>query len=373
MLKDKKILLISPESWGNNFVSKHHYANYLGENNHVYFLNPAHSFSKTPLASMQFEQEKIKDQLTVIDYVNLVPRLNALPQKIQHSMYKKQAVRIHSFLGINEFDIVWSFDPYRFWDLKNFKSKKYIYHTVDFHPKAKHEQKACDSADLVIGIADLVIADLPTTNSQVIKIGHGADINGLSIKEPVKIPGENKIKACYVGNFHNHINYDLLFQMCTENQDVDFIMIGPTLNSNLSKANHLDPYMHEQLSNLNNLFFVGSVKAELLMSYMDQMDIHLILFQKKHEKTHCNPHKVLGYIYSGKVVLANYIDEYSEVNPEIITIVENNEDLTQRFKEIVTNLEKHNSNEKQEKRREFAKKNSYTNKLKEIESHLYSN
>ncbi len=37
----KTILLISPESWGKSFVSKHHYAVELAKKgNIVYFLNP---------------------------------------------------------------------------------------------------------------------------------------------------------------------------------------------------------------------------------------------------------------------------------------------------------------------------------------------
>ena len=39
-LKNKTILIISPERWGTNFVSKHHYALELAKNNNVYFLNP---------------------------------------------------------------------------------------------------------------------------------------------------------------------------------------------------------------------------------------------------------------------------------------------------------------------------------------------
>jgi hypothetical protein len=47
-LSGKNILLISPESWGQNHVSKHHYATELSKNNKIYFLNPPSSKKQYP-------------------------------------------------------------------------------------------------------------------------------------------------------------------------------------------------------------------------------------------------------------------------------------------------------------------------------------
>ena len=220
MLKNKCILLISPEAWGNNFVSKHHYANYLCEHNKVYFLNPAKSYSKIPLHSCNVQIEQISKNLIVVDYVNLLPRLNKLSKRIQSLTYAKQAKKIQKHLNISTFDIVWSFDPYRYWDLNVFNNNKKIYHTVDFHPNAKFEKNCCESADIVLGVTNLIIENLPYPKNEVIKIGHGADIKGFEKTVSVSLPGKNKIKACYVGNFHNHINYDLLEDLSLKNKNV---------------------------------------------------------------------------------------------------------------------------------------------------------
>lgn len=362
----KKILLISPEGWGNNFVSKHHYANYLSDDHEVYFLNPAHSFSKIPLNSMSIQQKTIKDGLKVINYVNLLPRLNLLSKGIQRRIYKKQAQQIHKALNISKFDVIWSFDPYRYWNLKGFNADHYIYHTVDFHPKAKFEFEICQSADLLVGVTDLVNQETPVGNKIIHKVGHGADIRGFQNEEDVKIPGVNPIKACYIGNFHNHINYELLLQLVEQNHDVDFIMIGPTLDSNLSQGNIIKQEQLKKLSEQDNLHFIGSVHPTQLMSYMKQMDINLILFKKEFEKIHCSPHKVLGYFYSGNITLSNYIDEHKSTDSDIIRMVKTETELVRKFQKIKSEIKVLNKEEMAQKRREFALNNSYENKIAEI-------
>ncbi|MEO9532811.1 MAG: hypothetical protein ABJG68_17455 [Crocinitomicaceae bacterium] len=362
----KKILLISTEAWGPNFVSKHHYANYLSENHEVYFLNPASGFNKNPFGDIQLKHKKLKDGLYSLTYKNLVPKLNNLPKAVQKSIYKKQANQIHKGLDINEFDIVWSFDPYRYWDLSVFNAKKHLYHTVDFHPTAKFESDCANSADHVICVTELIKSSLTTKNTSIHKIGHGADINGFEQESVTEIPGKNKLKACYVGNFHNHIDYEMLLQLTKENQHCDFIMIGPTLDSNLSSGNKISMSHLKALEQQQNLFFIGSVVPQLLMSYLNKMDINLVLFKKENQRIHCSPHKLMGYFYSGKTTLSNYIDEHKNTSSEIITMVDDQHEIPLRFKQIISEISLHNSKELQEKRRNFAVVNSYTNKIEQI-------
>ena len=68
---NKKIIIISPESWGINFVSKHHYAKELAnKGNEVYFLNPP---------SDKNELINIEKNLYVINYKNILRGINKLP------------------------------------------------------------------------------------------------------------------------------------------------------------------------------------------------------------------------------------------------------------------------------------------------------
>lgn len=363
-MKGKTILLISPEPWGENFVSKHHYANYLSKENTVYFLNPAHGFSKNPFGNIQLKQKNIKPNLHVLDYLNLLPRINSLPKFTQVAIYKKQAQQIINFIP-EKINLVWSFDPYRYFDQKCWGNAQTIYHTVDFHPNAKYEVTLLKSSDYFLGVTPLILDPFKTIRKGIV-IPHAADLDGFEHEQPIELPGNNTIRACYVGNFHRHIDYPILTQMAQENPTVDFILIGPLGSSNLSSKNTIKKEQFETLQALKNIHFIGPVQPKLLMSYIKQCHVNLVLFKKGQEITHCSPHKLMGYFYSGNVTLTNYIDAHKNTDPDIIKMIRQQENIPAAFSKIITHLAIHNAPELKTKRIEFAKANGYSEKIKEI-------
>ncbi|MFT5820430.1 MAG: hypothetical protein ACI8ZM_001672 [Crocinitomix sp.] len=362
---NKVILLISPEPWGENFVSKHHYANYLEKNNTVYFLNPAASFSKNPFGTIQCATTKIKANLIQVDYVNLLPRLNNLPKVLQKTTYKKQAKQIQKACGVEKFDIVWSFDPNRYFDQAVWNADKTIYHTVDFHPNSRYEKDIVCSSDLFIGVTELILKDHETYRKGI-EINHAADIEGFAKQTFDELPGSNSIRAIYTGNFHRHIDYDLLRNLAMENPDVDFIMIGPTKGSNLASKNTIELNELGELKQISNLHFIGTVAPENLQNYLSKCDINLVLFKKENEKIHCSPHKLMGYFYSGNVTLSNYIDAHKNTSADIIIMANNSTDTLAKFKAIKNNLADYNNTDLAKKRKAFALENSYPKKIEAI-------
>ncbi len=368
-MKGKVILLISPEPWGANFVSKHHYANYLAKENTVYFLNPAHGFRKKPFVKIEAKNTTVHQNLTVINYVNLLPRLNTFPRFIQRINYKLQAKLIRKHIG-EKLDIVWSFDPLRYWNQQVWGDLVTIYHTVDFHPAAKYEKEIILSSTHFLGVADLILDDFKAVRKGVC-IPHAADLDGFSSTEAALLPGKNSIRACYVGNFHRHIDYGVLLQMANENTQVDFILIGPVTASNLSIGNSIKKEQLARLENLSNVHFIGSVPPKKLMSYIQQCSINLVLFKKEHERLHCSPHKLMGYFYSGNVTLANYIDAHKNTPTEIIQMVNDQGTIPDEFKKIVNHIEAHNTAELTTLRKQYALANGYADRILAIEKIIY--
>lgn len=369
-MQNKTILLISPEPWGINFVSKHHYANYLSEENTVYFLNPATGYVKNVNKGMDFKLNPTKKGLTVVNYLNLVPRLNHLPKWIQKFFYKKQAKHLQAKIGVENFDIIWSFDPNRFFDQEVWKADKRIYHTVDFHPKTKYEKDIVLSSDIFLSVTDLITQE-HTTYRKAVLIPHAADIINFEKSSPTPIPGENKIKAIYTGNFHKHINYELLKNLASAHTNCDFIMIGPTTDSNLSSGNIIEQNILSAIMEMKNVYFMGSVPGSDLMNYLMQCDINLVLFKKENERLHCSPHKLMAYFYTGHITLSNYIDAHQYTDKDIIQMAHCDSELQQSFTAIIQQIDRYNSPELKEKRRNFALANSYSNKIKEIEKLIY--
>ncbi len=370
-MKNKTILLISPEAWGTNFVSKHHYANYLAKHNTVYFLNPVNKSIVNPFGKVNVKLNQIKDNLFQVNYQNLLSRLNTFPKIIQQFIFKKQAQQLQKALGIKQFDIVWSFDPYRFWNQKVWLANKTIYHTVDFHPKARFEKEICQSSEFVFGVTPLVIKSITQYKNPIYKVGHGADIDNFAIDKSIKIPGKNKIKACYTGNFHKHIDYDLLINIANKNTDVDFVMIGPLKNNNLSSGKQIDNKKYAELNQLPNVYLIGNVPSNKLMSYLSQCHINLVMFKKEYETIHCSPHKLMAYFYSGNVTISNYIDEHKNTDSDIIMMIDNVKNITTFISDVKSSLNHYNSIELQQKRKQFAIQNSYDKKIEEISKILY--
>ncbi len=369
-MKDKKILLISPEPWGINFVSKHHYANYLAKENTIYFLNPANGFSKNPLGNVSCKLKTIKKGLITIDYVNLIPRLNNLPKAVQKRTYKKQAKQIQKAIGIEKIDIVWSFDPNRFFEQGVWNAITKLYHTVDFHPQAKYEKDLVLSSDHFFGVTRLIL-DEHKDYRKGIEIVHAADLDGFQEGISVNIPGNQTIKAIYTGNFHKHIDYNLLMTLVDQNPTVDFILVGPTQSSNLSSKNTIEIETFKQLKDKPNIFFTGNVPSNHLISYLNGCDINLVLFRKENEIIHCSPHKLMAYFYSGNITLSNYIDAHKNTSSDIICMEETGAEILLKFKQISTDLARWNSAELKIKRSEFAIANSYSEKIKQISNLLY--
>jgi hypothetical protein len=371
-MKDKVILLISPEPWGQNFVSKHHYANYLAQQNTVYFLNPATGFTKNPFGTVQCKKTKINGNLTQVDYINLLPKLNNLPKAIQKATYKKQAQQIQKAIGVHQFDIVWSFDPNRYFEPKVWNAEKTIYHTVDFHPHSKYEKDIVLGSDLFLGVTALVLKDHEAYRKGI-EISHAADLQGFAHKIEIDLPGKNAIRAIYTGNFHRHIDYSLLSELANENANVDFIMIGPTAESNLAARNTIETAQLNELKQIKNIHFIGSVLPEHLQSYISKCDINLVLFKKENEKIHCSPHKLMGYFYSGNVTLSNYIDAHKATSTDIILMANNTTETLSTFKTIAHNLTNYNNSTLSKKRNEFALAHSYSKKIESIHKLLYNN
>lgn len=365
-LENKKILIISPEQWGTNFVSKHHYANYLSDSNDVFFLNPPSPWSPRNVIKRILKRESIQSRLTIINHPFILPKINLLPKSLQNWLFKKQAREIQAQLNIKQFDIIWSFTPLLYWDLKVWKSIKYLYHTVDFHPHAQFEHLTCKSADAVVGIADLIINPLRSFNERVFKIGHGADINGFenSVATP-QLGHPEKTQIGYIGNFHNNIDYDLLLKIAKEHTEVEFQLIGPYENSNLSDRNTTKPPAFQTLFDLEHVHFVGPVPSNELIGYMNQFDINLVLFKDEKRKIHCNPHKMMGYFYSGKIIVSSYIDEYKD-NRELLSMVDSNDEISQIFKDTLNNLSSLNKEEFMNARKAYALNNSYAHRIDQI-------
>lgn len=372
MMQNKTILLISPEAWGGNFVSKHHYANYLSKNNTVYFLNPAASFTKNPFGNVSCKTRVVQHGLIIVNYVNLLPRLNAFPRWIQGRTYKRQAAQLQLALGVEKFDLIWSFDPNRYFDQRVWNADKRIYHTVDVHSEQSYESIITSTSDLVLLSSELLRPKLAPFSNKIYKIGHAADLENFKSEavNSIKLPGENSVKAGLIANFNANNDYALIDELARQHPTIDFIFIGPFESNNLGSIKSEIASKIARLEQYKNVFFIGSKPANELIFWMKQFDINLVLYREDKRHIIINPHKMMGYFYAGKITLSSWIHEYSDASEELLVVTKSNANISPKLTEIVADLSYHNNENLQLKRRAYAEANSYKIKLEEIESYL---
>jgi hypothetical protein len=357
------ILLISPESWGNNYVSKHHYATVLANEGHqVFFLNP-------PIKGLPFiDIKKISYNLSSISYF-YIPGLLRLPLFVIN-FYNKKLIRwILSHLPIKEFDIIWSFEPYQFSDLGVFGDDPIkIYHPVDAH-HTRLEKYSVLSADHVFSVNRYLLEKLKVDKKGQ-WINHG--LADSFIKQKFDIPKDflairsnGQITVGMVGNLGNFlIDTELVIAIVSHYPDVNFVFIGPYQGSNLGPES--DKNFIAQLKNNKNVYLLGSKHPTEIPNYINQVDILWIPYVVPDEP-HNNPHKLLEYLSTGNPVVLTYNHEYRDrVDAAGLNMSLTNADYPALFAEVITHLSDYQSAELRTKRINYARENSYTAHIKHI-------
>jgi len=350
----KQILLISPEPWSGNFVSKHHYAITLASMGHrVYFLNPPDN----SLSKLKIDNTKYKN-LYSITAPQLLKGLRFIPKIISIYIENRWLEKLEKHIG-SKFTTIWLFENSRFYNMQFAKDRLKIYHQVDSNQNF-HLKEASSSADICFCVTDYILEDLLNYNKKVFKISHGVNlaIKPLPLTKEEKNRFNNSINVTYIGNLDMlYIDEDILFKITKRYSNITFHFIG-----NYS----LDGKLYQICKNSKNIIWWGRIDSTLIPSILKQIDICLLTYRaEKYKKQLASPHKILEYLYSGKVIVATYTDEYKD-RRELLEMVDNSQEYLNKFESIVDNLDFYNSVEKQQVRIDFAKNNSYEKQLEEI-------
>lgn len=361
-LKNKKIVLLSPQDWGELFLSKHHYAVELSKNNLVYFINSSGKRNLRKLAVLR----KVNENLIIVDYFNFYFLFARFPMTINRIINYIITKIVSKYVG--HVDIVWSFEQSKFFNLKLFNASLVIYHPADFIPQyEKYENIIYKAADFIFSP---VKGMLPyySENDNKYFINHGLSINQLDeAKNTITKSKSQKIKIAYVGPISSvYIDEVNFLKVIDENQHLDFHIIGPIHSSNISKI--VDLSLYNKLSIYSNITFHGPISHDKLIHYLSDFDIFFACYNyNKYQLRISNSHKLLEYLVTGKVTVTNYYDSYEGVSDEILIMCKNNSDISKRINEISKNIEFYNSIEKQSARRKYAMKFTYENNIKKIE------
>lgn len=358
-LKNKNILLISPEPWNHIFVSKHHYATHLGLlENQVFFLNP-------PSNETSCKTTDYKNVFSV-QYKGFVKGLRFLPPFIQRIFIRQKFKALQKLCGV-DFDVIWSFDNSVFFDFSALPNQIYsISHIVDLNQNFKFK-RAAKTANLCIGLIPEIVKKLKRHNKNTIQITHGVKLFENNV-ETINLPGRNIHKAVYAGNLNmKHIDWELLYKVTIQfPQQLDFIFIG----DNHDKINNS---YKKKILELNNVFFLPKVNYKELYQYLSSADILFLAYLPTYETDCALPHKLFEYLQTGRLIISNWINSYSEIVTYVDILCSNNADeYILNFKRAIETIDFDEKNTVNERNKEFAISNSYDNQINKIEKFIKS-
>lgn len=358
VLENKNILLVSPEPWNHIFVSKHHYAVHLAKRgNKVFFLNPPSR--KGEILSTDYPN------ISIVNYKGFVTGLRYFPKRIRSILVLREYLRLQVLCSV-EFDVVWSFDNSVFYDFDALPTHPIkISHIVDLNQDFQ-TKTASRTADLCFCTTESIKSRLIKYNQWVFKINHGFCGHSLEERHPF-LPGGQKIKALYAGNLGMpYIDWRLLENVVRQSPHVDFIFVGPDPTFDQSMTD-IAASRNEVLSR-PNVFLLGRVESGALQGYYAQADLLLVAYQEKYHKEQANPHKMMEYLGSGKVVVASFTSEYLELSEQgLILMSVENDKYPVLFSRAVEELTFWNSASFIQARKKYAMENSYDKQIDRIQ------
>lgn len=365
MLQGKNILVISPEPWGNNMLSKHHYALMLSKlGNKVFFLPPPLSKVNN---GVSLRTAPGHPEITIIDYASNVFGLSKLPAFFTDWLARRDSAKIER-ATLCTFDIIWNFDMFRFQNPQVFKNiQASILHPVDF-VDSWLELRAARHYDFVFSVTHEIVEKLKPFNSRAQFINHG--LSELFTSTPPTTRTSGPIRCGYVGNLQSFgIHIANLFEIIDQNPTIEFHFIGPKKSSNLGTFKETN--IIQRLEQSKNVVLHGEMHPRDVAKTIIDFDLFLICYDPESVgKVASNSHKILEYLSTGKVVVSSRMSTYDNIAPGLFQMSSDSRDLPMLFKETVAHLEVFNSSVLQEKRKAFAASNTYDAQLKRIESTL---
>ncbi len=373
-LRNKTILLISPQPWDHIAISKHHYARELAaRDNDVYFVEPPDPHLPSPLSVQTTDDDprihRVSYRPTLLDKM----RFHA------YGLYKRLIRRRIRYIQRHlpkPVDVVWSFDPNRFPDLCQFDADYTIFHPVDPLTN-QHQVEMGQTADIVFTVSEKILAHFKYHDSAHF-INHG-------LAKPFETIARERLSRAYVANqrlqagyagnlMRTPVNRGIIRDIVKQNPHVEFHFWGPhSPSSDDEAAPQSSVHFTKWLEAKKNVHLHGPVAPHVLAAEMQKMDLFFLAYSlHPTQSDRSNSHKLLEYLSTGRLVISSRVDTYKRFSPELILMPESADDreLPTLFRHATKNISQFNNRKLQDARIQIALANRYSDHLDQIEKHL---
>ena len=373
---NKRILILSPQSWGKMHLSKHHYAIELARaGNVVYFLNPP-EMKATSFPGRFRVYNSSTENLFLIEHRLYFPyRIKFHAIGIFHWLMHFHIRQLLRTLK-QPFDIIWSFDLGNLYPFRLFGSRPLkLFHPVD-EPLNKTAIDSAAGAQIIFSVTKEILAKYEHLKLPSYFINHGVSGNFFQHQ---KQTNEKHVCVGFSGNLtRSDIDRPVLLTIIQQHPSVEFHFWG-SYNIHQSNISGTDDKATrdfiQQLEKLPNVFLHGPVPSAELAKQIHEMDAFLICYDVQRDQSKgTNYHKIMEYLSTGKVIVSNNVTTYQH-QPDLVKMVsqrEHNDRLPELFDEVIRRLPVYNSPELQSKRIAYANDNLYPKQVERIGDILIS-
>ena len=354
------VLIISPEPWEAQPVSKHHYAMELARAGHdVLFFGPPQQGRVMSLEPVTFPGGGLR----VVHDSRVAPGLRYMPARLRRWLERHWLERLEATAQVR-IDVVWLFENSRFFDMRFAGRRVKIYQQVDlnqdFHPLV-----AAATADLTIAVSGPIERRLTGAARHLLRLGHGV---AEAAEEPVpaslldqRFP-MNRRHAVLTGNLDiGYLDVDLLASLVEQNPGVLFHFVGQFTPGGR---------LHGRIGKALNVVWWGRQPFAALPSILRRADLLMVTYLADRFRDQlANPHKMMEYLASGAPILATYTEEYAD-KPELVVIADDTGDFLQKFGALIAAPATHAGAEARARRQAFAAAHSYGRQIARVAAAL---
>lgn len=370
LLKNKVIILISPQPWSNMYVSKHNYAIELAKRgNKVYFLNPVINGRKL---SIQITPHSDISNLFLITFYSIVPYwLKFHIKYILDIFINIQISRILKRIN-QKVDIIWDFDCGNLYeDYRIFQSHLKIFHPVDQSSQVLPKHK---KPDFIFSVSHDILNNYQYYPAPKKFINHGLSQTFLSlveqnlIHENKEYNSHNPIKAAYIGNLLiPFINHSIILKAIKEFPEVQFVFFGTYFIKGNSNNIQYSPFV-SALMECPNVVLHGQQTQDSIVKHIKDIDFFFFYYNEHSAYNRDNSHKILEYLSTGKVIIGSPLSVYKK--SDLFIQADTPSEWLEAFRDILKHINRYNSPKRQRERLVYAQSQSYKLQVDRIEQYI---
>ena len=350
------VLLVSPEPWLAQAVSKHHYARALAQTGRqILFLEPPSSDA----SGITLDAVPGVTGLRVVRAPRVAPGLRWMPAVLRRWLEARWLARLENLAGM-PISSIWQFENSRFYDLGFAGDRLKVYHQVDLN-QAFQPLQAARTADVCFCTTDVIRQQLLAARPDVHKIHHAAAVVDSPLIEPVlaKALAQPGTHVVCVGNMDMcYLDHGALQRLAQRHPDVMFHFIGTYSASSRT---------YEVTRGLANVAWWGRRDHRQIPPILAAADVLLVAYDAKRFRDQlASPHKFMEYLLSGKVIVASYTDEYKD-KADLVEMAGPDEEIDAIFERVIGNLDHYNAPGPMARRQAFALEHRYERQLARIQ------